>query len=134
MDAWDARWIVQDVRIAGINIHILMQLKSARVMDLMREDGEWNWDILCQWLPENIMRKIVSILPPSTEAGPDVGVGIRGSCKSFYVSAMYKLVDDEDTSRKMTDRQKFAKFKPLKGYKVLYGCLIRMAFSPTARK
>lgn len=94
MNAWDIRWIDQDVRIA--NIHIPMHLKTTRVVDLTSEDGEWNWEILSRWLSENLLCIIVSMLPPSTKECLDTRAGISVNCSKFSVGAMYNLLHRKD--------------------------------------
>lgn len=100
VNAWDIRWIDQDVRIDDMDIHIPMHIKTTRVVDFTSEDGEWNWEILSRWLSENLLCIIVSMLPPSTKECLDTRAGISVNCSKFSVGAMYNLLDEDDNHRK----------------------------------
>lgn len=98
VDTCDDHWIAQDIKIVELGIQILVQLHAAKVIDLVKENGEWDWDFLDHRLPEDILYRIASMLPYSADAGPNGIAGIGKDCKKFFVSTMYIMLDDEDTS------------------------------------
>lgn len=48
-----------------------MQLRAAKVIDLVKENGEWNLDFLGHWLPGDILYRIANMLPPLADAWPN---------------------------------------------------------------
>lgn len=59
-----------------------------KVRDLANENGEWNWQLLHGWLPQEILN-IRAIIPPNTDNGdaifilPESGDG-SNSAKDMY--------------------------------------------------
>ncbi|KAH1031094.1 hypothetical protein J1N35_043268 [Gossypium stocksii] len=37
-----------------------------------QDNGDWNLDLFRLWLPEEVVHRIISILPPSELVGPDI--------------------------------------------------------------
>lgn len=68
VDAWNDHWITQDIKIEKLCIHSLMQLRAAKVIDLVKENNEWNLDFLGHWLSGDILYRIVNMLPPLADA------------------------------------------------------------------
>lgn len=71
-----------------------------KVINLTSVDGEWNWDVLNRWLPENLTCKIASMLPPSIDAGWNCRKGISVNENQFYVGAMYEILDEDSRLEK----------------------------------
>jgi hypothetical protein len=53
------------------------------------ENGNWNWRILENWLPAEIMYKIATILPPDDSAGDDKQQWQGNSAKAFSITNIY---------------------------------------------
>ncbi|KAI5393889.1 hypothetical protein KIW84_060840 [Lathyrus oleraceus] len=100
VDAWDSKWIGHDVRIIDMDVHIPLHLCNAKVTNLTSVDGEWNWDVLNRWLPENLTCRIASMLPPSIDAGRNCRKGIGVNENQFYVGAMYEILDEDNRLEK----------------------------------
>jgi hypothetical protein len=58
IEAWRHAWIKEGYCIADDNIAVPQELWEAKVCDLVDSNGEWNWQILGDWLPNDIKRKI----------------------------------------------------------------------------
>jgi hypothetical protein len=52
------------------NLQIPTQLRDAKLIDIVDDDGLWNWQLLDTWLPNDIMGKIAA-LPPHDSNGAD---------------------------------------------------------------
>jgi hypothetical protein len=61
------------------NLQIPTQLRDAKLIDIVDDDGLWNWQLLDTWLPNDIMGKIAALLPPHA-------IGI------FSISDMYHAI------------------------------------------
>lgn len=98
--AWDSKWLGHDIRISYMDVSIPLHLRNAKVAYLIEEDGDWNWEMINQWLSENVTCRIASMLPPSIEAGPDcrVSFGVHGS--QFTIGEMYDILDEENRHEK----------------------------------
>jgi hypothetical protein len=53
------------------NLQIPTQLRDAKLIDIVDDDGLWNWQLLDTWLPNDIMGKIAALLPPHDSNGAD---------------------------------------------------------------
>jgi len=51
IEAWRHAWIKEGYCIAYDNIAVAHELWEAKVSDLVDSNGEWNWKILGDWLP-----------------------------------------------------------------------------------
>ncbi|KAI5441516.1 hypothetical protein KIW84_010842 [Lathyrus oleraceus] len=75
VNAWDIRWIDQDVTIANMDIHIHMNLKTTRVVDLTSEDGD-----LKKWIYINMQN--------------NMGWNNNDDLKDFWATACDNIVKD----------------------------------------
>ncbi|GAU50503.1 hypothetical protein TSUD_409780 [Trifolium subterraneum] len=69
--ACEMAWIDRDLKIVDLGLQVPDMLQQACVGALVNEEGDWNWEQLAYWLPENIMQKILAIAPPRLDAGRD---------------------------------------------------------------
>jgi hypothetical protein len=70
-------------------VNIPESLQSVKVNDLVDSEGKWNWNLISNWIPEEILRKIAAISPPREEYGDDERVGIGGNSCGYSVANMY---------------------------------------------
>ncbi|MCH90084.1 putative non-LTR retrolelement reverse transcriptase, partial [Trifolium medium] len=84
--AWESCWIEPGLRICDLNVNIPITLMHATVSTLSNDAGEWNWELLTGWLPENIMKKLYAIPPPCAEHGTDIKVWPAGKNDRFSVN------------------------------------------------
>ncbi|WJX75580.1 hypothetical protein P8452_59100 [Trifolium repens] len=71
VSAWDHCWIAPNIKIADLDITISDNLVRAKVRELITDSRDWNWQLLEDWLPVNILRKILAIHPPDDTNGED---------------------------------------------------------------
>ncbi|PNX77292.1 ribonuclease H [Trifolium pratense] len=55
-----------------MDVHVPERFKAVKVVDLIDENWLWNWSLLADWLPVDILSKIVTVLPPDPMAGADM--------------------------------------------------------------
>jgi hypothetical protein len=93
IDAWNQAWIDTRLCVAD-SITIPDNCRGLKVNQLVDGDGKWNWNLLTNWIPEEIIRKIAAIPPPNDEYGNDERVGIGGNLCGFSVADMYNILCD----------------------------------------
>jgi hypothetical protein len=84
-------------------VDIPHHLQDKRLFELVDEEGNWNWNLLNNWLPEAILNRIAAVTPPSTEHGDDERVLAGCNRDNFTVAGMYSALtvyrgDANDTS------------------------------------
>lgn len=80
-----------------ICIWISHLILGASVADLSVDGFNQNWEILIDWLPEEIIWRIEGIPTTSINVGPDYRMGLRMEGNNYSVSKMYKnLTQNED--------------------------------------
>jgi hypothetical protein len=65
---------------------------NANVVDLVEALGSWNWAILQDWLPANVLQKIIAIPPPDDNCGEDRRTWVEGNHGNFTVASVYSLL------------------------------------------
>jgi hypothetical protein len=78
VNAWESCWIEPGLKICDPNVNIPITIMHATVSELSTAEGEWNWDLLTGWLPENIMKKLYVIAPPCVDHRTDIKVWPAG--------------------------------------------------------
>jgi hypothetical protein len=59
INAWTDCWLEPGLRISDLNISIPDHLTQAKVSDLLNDGGDWNLDLLNDWLPVGIRNKLL---------------------------------------------------------------------------
>lgn len=68
------------------------QFVDIMVKDLVREDGNWNYEFIQQLLPHGIVLRIVDVLPPYEDGGMDKRMWPGSKLREFTTSnAYYKI-------------------------------------------
>jgi hypothetical protein len=98
VSAWDHCWIAPNIKIADLDITISDNLVRAKVRELITDSRDWNWQLLEDWLPVNILRKILAIHPPDDTNGEDARLWPEGKWGAFTASSAYHLLCDYSTS------------------------------------
>jgi ribonuclease HI len=88
IEAWNHVWIEENLVLMQ-QFTIPQELHGARVCDLVDENGCWNWNLMRDWMPLDVQRKIAAIMPPHIDNGSDILAGAGGRCADFSVSYMY---------------------------------------------
>ncbi|CAJ2675557.1 unnamed protein product [Trifolium pratense] len=94
--AWNQEWIEPGLCVRNLCI-IPNHMQDICVRDLLDESGTWNWNLLVEWMPSNIMNKIAAIPIPNDANGRDTNAGFGGSSSVFSVSAMYEQLCNFDS-------------------------------------
>lgn len=56
-------WIKEGINIEELQLNIPTQIQDACVADICLDNKAWNWDILMDWHPEDIIQMIQGIPP-----------------------------------------------------------------------
>jgi ribonuclease HI len=91
IDAWNETWI-DDSMVMDQLTTILNHLRGKKLFELVDERGNWDWNILHDWVPEHILKKIAAVTPPSDDYGDDEWVMAGCSNDSFSVAGMYMVL------------------------------------------
>lgn len=62
--AWTASWVEPEIKLEQQLITFSEDFNHWKVVDLIDQEGSWNWGMLQEMLPDVILRKLVAI-PPS---------------------------------------------------------------------
>lgn len=55
INAWSDNWLEPRRNFNEYQVQIPKELKGVRVSDLVDENGEWNWSLLQDWMPQVLM-------------------------------------------------------------------------------
>ncbi|KAH1064454.1 hypothetical protein J1N35_029441 [Gossypium stocksii] len=65
------------------------------VSEMILPNGDWNLDLFRLWLPEDVVKCIISIPPPSDQIGPDILSWSKTTIGVFFVKSAYYLLKKE---------------------------------------
>ena len=82
----------EDLKIADLEIDIPTHMSNCMVADLVEESGNWQISELQQWLPSDIIAKIIAIPAPQEDYGNDVSVWPGGKSGDFSISYTYNAM------------------------------------------
>jgi hypothetical protein len=101
-NAWDTCWSAPGIRIEDFEIDIPLEMRNAKVVDLVTREGCWNWDRL-SWLPNDILNMLITIPPPEDDLGEDVRLWPQGKNGNFSVASAYDLLTHSEASTNTTN-------------------------------
>lgn len=83
-----------DTCISVLNVTIPDVLLQVKVVDLVDNNGGWNFELIASWIPDEVMARFVAKPPPKSEDGQDVCLwpGSSSTTGSFTVSSAYNLL------------------------------------------
>ncbi|KAL4335710.1 hypothetical protein GQ457_07G012060 [Hibiscus cannabinus] len=64
------------------------------VADIVSESGDWDWARLCGLLPPRLLDQVETVLPPQSEAGPDVPSWRLEDRRIFAMKSAYNHIFD----------------------------------------
>lgn len=68
--AWHDKWLEgEGPLIDKEKKDILEDLRNAKIIDLVSEDGSWKWDTFQEFLPASLLIKIAAVCLPSKGSG-----------------------------------------------------------------
>jgi hypothetical protein len=70
-------------------IDIPQQLQRKKLHELVDAEGRWNWSLFQDWLPEEFLKRIAAVIPPSAAEQEDARIMPGNSNNSFSVSNLY---------------------------------------------
>ncbi|GAU14607.1 hypothetical protein TSUD_96710 [Trifolium subterraneum] len=104
--AWDMCWIAPGLHIVNLEIDIPIEMRNACILDLVKENGCWNWDYM-NWIPHNILNKIIAIPPPAYVNGDDLSFWPHSKHVHFSIVSAYNMltkiahVEEDDTWKRI---------------------------------
>jgi hypothetical protein len=91
IDAWKEIWI-DDGMVMDQLTTIPNHLRGKKLFELVDERGNWDWNILHDWVPEHILKKIAAVTPRNDDYGADERVMAGCSTENFSVAGMYTVL------------------------------------------
>lgn len=65
-----------------------------RIKDLVTSIGQWDWNLLQNLLPHNILLYLATVSPPQDDRGPDgLFLGLSSNDK-FFIKFVYHMFAD----------------------------------------
>ncbi|CAN1764790.1 Putative ribonuclease H protein At1g65750 [Linum perenne] len=91
---WMARWLDSDIRLVE---HAAVSLTdedlAMSVAKATNEDGNWNWELLCNLLPRNIVYFIAGMEPPGRDTREDEMIWGPDPRRNFTLKSAYEILD-----------------------------------------
>ncbi|MCH87266.1 ribonuclease H [Trifolium medium] len=75
-----------------MNLNIPSNLNQATVANLIDAIGTWNWNLLNDWVPNEVLRRLRSIPPPHDDFGADEMTGSSKHAADYAVTDMYGII------------------------------------------
>ncbi|MCH88382.1 ribonuclease H, partial [Trifolium medium] len=71
INVWKDKWLDDKSRICDLIGSVPEDVQSWKLLDIINDQGEWNFNKLHQYVPNNTMQKIKAIVPPHANNGCD---------------------------------------------------------------
>ncbi|GAU27884.1 hypothetical protein TSUD_159780 [Trifolium subterraneum] len=100
IDAWCEAWLYEGVRINDL-LNVRSHMIGMKVSELVDDEGNWNQELLKNWMPDNLIKKIAAILPPKDDYDIDEMIIAGGNKVEYFVANMYNNLcgfDHEEAS------------------------------------
>lgn len=95
---WRDRWISGIDSLENyVNVSLSRDEREARVAAFVCDNGNWNTQRFCHFLPDDITSKIISMQPPSHNASPDCLAWRHSTDGMFSVKSAYDALLNHDS-------------------------------------
>lgn len=94
--AWEDNWLGKEYCLNNYDVCILHNLRGVKVCDLVNDRGEWNVNLLSQWLLYQWVDKLQSCVPRQVEPITDVFCLAGINRKKFSVKTMYQDLKEKE--------------------------------------
>ncbi|KAA3486170.1 reverse transcriptase [Gossypium australe] len=94
IQGWKDNWIP---KVGPLLSHVLAHSRlnlDNTLKDWVLQEGSWNIDMLSIWLPEDIIKRILSIPPPHPAEGEDRIIWARTELGSFTISSAHRSLKE----------------------------------------
>lgn len=89
---WKDRWLIPHMDLQQFGLNWTNGMEEWRVCDLVNMDGDWNWNMLQQVLPQIILERLAYTLPPRQHGGADVCLWPGNKLGEFSASNAYTIL------------------------------------------
>ena len=96
--AWSQMWIEEGLCVSELEIDIPQQCKEMKVADLVDFNGNWNFEMLNQWLPYDVVQRIMTIAVPDENDGNDKQMWSVSSNGKFTIASAYHMLSNFDNA------------------------------------
>ncbi|GAU43826.1 hypothetical protein TSUD_399190 [Trifolium subterraneum] len=96
--AWTTAWLEPGLCLNDQNLAIPADWINAKVGDLVTDNGDWNWQVLRNLMPSEILHKFAASLPPNDAYDKDEFIVVGADASNFSVAAMYCILCNHDSS------------------------------------
>jgi len=91
-------WIEEGLCVSELEIDIPQQCKEMKVADLVDFNGNWNFEMLNQWLPYDVVQRIMTIAVPDENDGNDKQMWSVSSNGKFTIASAYHMLSNFDNA------------------------------------
>ncbi|KAH1055847.1 hypothetical protein J1N35_033912 [Gossypium stocksii] len=102
------------------------------VSNMVLPNGDWNLNLFRLWLPEDVVRCILSILPHSAHFGPDLLSWAKTTSGVFSVKSTYYMLKEESWHPKEKAGACFGKGQGRNMLSILFGMYVTLNSDGTA--
>jgi ribonuclease HI len=89
---WDDKWIDDNSRLSDLALPIPEETRGWMVKDVALPTGEWNFDLLQQYLPSSTIQKLHAIVPPHASNEEDKQFWPGTTSGQFTASSAYYML------------------------------------------
>jgi ribonuclease HI len=93
---WNDKWFDEKFRISDVDFHIPNEVRGWKVKDAVLANGEWNFELLRNLVPNSIIQKLHAIIPPCVNQEADALFWPGTTSGKFTVTAAYQLLNGVD--------------------------------------
>jgi ribonuclease HI len=89
---WTDKWIDGQLRLIDVGVNVPQENRDWKLKDIVNNREEWNFDMIRNILPPDILLKMHAILPPTLRDGVDRLIWPGNNSGKFTVKAAYAAI------------------------------------------
>lgn len=93
--AWEDKWVSSSLCMAEEVQSIPSSVRDWKVSNMVDDQGQWKITEFNQFLPADIVKQIMALLPPAVGRGDDTRLWPRNRLGTFSISSAYHLLCGE---------------------------------------
>ncbi|KAL9453582.1 hypothetical protein AB3S75_009233 [Citrus x aurantiifolia] len=97
---WHQRWVSEEIIIADyITNPIPAELINKRVAEFVNAEGQWNWNMISTFIPNQILLQIAAVKPPSDGKCEDLLYWAHSKTGKFTSKSAYLFLNNSNCSK-----------------------------------
>jgi mannosylglycoprotein endo-beta-mannosidase len=130
---WSDKWIDGNTRFSELEINIPEASRHWMVKDVVLPNGEWNFNMIRNMVPNFVIQKMHAIVPPHENQGEDVQLWPGTSMGEFTVAVAYQALTGATTNENDMNWTKIWKIDSIERIKVFVWQLVHDRLLTKAR-